>query len=39
MSGYTEDHTATGPASDDHFIEKPFTTADLLIGIRAALKH
>jgi len=39
MSGYTEDHTATGPAGDYDFIEKPFTTADLLIGIRSALKH
>jgi two-component system cell cycle sensor histidine kinase/response regulator CckA len=39
MSGYTEDLAPTGPSNeDDFFIEKPFTTADLLHGIRTALK-
>jgi hypothetical protein len=38
MSGYNEDLVPTGPAdADDRFIEKPFTTADLLLGIRKAL--
>jgi two-component system, cell cycle sensor histidine kinase and response regulator CckA len=40
MSGYTEDIAPTAPAGEPHFfIEKPFTTADLLLGIRSALKH
>ena len=40
MSGYTEDLAPTAPAGEAHFfIEKPFTTADLLLGIRSALKH
>ena len=39
MSGYTEDLAPTGPSNEeDFFIEKPFTTADLLHGIRTALK-
>lgn len=39
MSGYTEDLAPTGPANgNEFFIEKPFTTADLLVGIRSALK-
>jgi hypothetical protein len=39
MSGYTEDLAPTGPANENEFfIEKPFTTADLLVAIRTALK-
>jgi PAS domain S-box-containing protein len=39
MSGYTEDVAPSGPANEDVvFIEKPFTTADLLMGIHAALR-
>lgn len=39
MSGYTEDLAPTGPTSENEFfIEKPFTTGDLLLGIRTALK-
>jgi PAS domain S-box-containing protein len=39
MSGYTEDLVLTGPEIDDQFfIEKPFTTADLLLAIRSALR-
>lgn len=39
MSGYTEDLARGGPVSDDEFfIEKPFTSADLLLGIREALR-
>jgi PAS domain S-box-containing protein len=39
MSGYTEDLAPIGPTGvDELFIEKPFTSADLLLGIRAALK-
>ena len=39
MSGYTEDIAPIGPANENEFfIEKPFTTADLLVGIRTALK-
>jgi PAS domain S-box-containing protein len=38
MSGYTEDLAPTGPANEDEFfIEKPFTSADLLGRIRQAL--
>jgi PAS domain S-box-containing protein len=38
MSGYNEDLAPTGSAdADDRFIEKPFTLADLLLGIRTAL--
>jgi hypothetical protein len=39
MSGYTEDAvvSATGVA-DRFFIEKPFTRADLMLVIRAALR-
>jgi PAS domain S-box-containing protein len=38
MSGYLEDLAPTGSADpDDRFIEKPFTTADLLVAIRTAL--
>jgi len=40
MSGYTEHLVPTDAISEDHlFIEKPFTTADLLLGIRSALKN
>lgn len=40
MSGYTEDIAPTGPANDgEFFIEKPFTSADLLGQIRQALKQ
>jgi PAS domain S-box-containing protein len=40
MSGYTEDLVpGGGVASDDEFfIEKPFTSAELLLGIRGALR-
>jgi two-component system cell cycle sensor histidine kinase/response regulator CckA len=39
MSGYTEELAPTGPTNDNEFfIEKPFTTADLMLGIRTALK-
>jgi PAS domain S-box-containing protein len=39
MSGYTEDLAPTGPSNENEFfIEKPFTTAELLLGIRTALK-
>jgi two-component system cell cycle sensor histidine kinase/response regulator CckA len=38
MSGYTENLASAGPTDvADRFIEKPFTTADLLLGIRTAL--
>lgn len=38
MSGYTENLAPGGRVSDDEFfIEKPFTGADLLLGIREAL--
>jgi PAS domain S-box-containing protein len=39
MSGYTEDLAPIGvDGQQESFIEKPFTSADLLQGIRAALK-
>jgi PAS domain S-box-containing protein len=39
MSGYTEDLAPTGPTNENEFfIEKPFTTADLMLGIRTALR-
>jgi PAS domain S-box-containing protein len=38
MSGYTEDVAPTGPAGkNEFFIEKPFSTAALLVGVRSAL--
>ncbi|HEV7836663.1 MAG TPA: response regulator, partial [Gemmatimonadaceae bacterium] len=38
MSGYTEDLAPTGQAGNNHFfIEKPFTSAALLLGVRSAL--
>ena len=38
MSGYTEDIAPTGPAGkNEFFIEKPFSTAALLLGVRSAL--
>jgi DNA-binding NtrC family response regulator len=38
MSGYTEDLAPTGPDGDlELFIEKPFTSADLLVAIRQAI--
>jgi PAS domain S-box-containing protein len=39
MSGYTEELAPTGPVGDaEFFIEKPFTTAELLLGIQTALR-
>lgn len=39
MSGYTEELAPTGPVGDaEFFIEKPFTTAELLLGIHTALR-